>query len=65
MSNIHTIQAHLVGKDEKNWIFEDDYADSLSILDYSEFFVRVNLPEMPPNLGILFELTVYCKINVN
>jgi hypothetical protein len=37
-------------------------------MDYSEFFVRINLPndraEIPPNLGILFELSVYCKNNV-
>jgi nephrocystin-1 len=68
-SNIHTIQAHVVGKEEKNWVFEDELSENVSIMDFSEFFVRIDLPndksEIPPNLGILFELTYYCKSNVS
>lgn len=68
LSNIHTIQAHVVGKDDRTWIFEDEPSESVSILDFSEFFVRYNLAadkaDIPANLGILFELSIYCKINV-
>lgn len=68
-SNVHTIQGHLVGKDERTWIFEDDLTESVSIMDYSEFCVRVNLSndraDIPHNLGILFELSLYCKNNTS
>jgi len=60
-SNIHTIRAHVVGKDERTWVFEDEITDVVPLDDYSEFFVRSFLSTEIPNLGILFELSVHCK----
>jgi hypothetical protein len=50
-----------VGKDEKTWEFDDEQNDSVSIVDYSEFFVRCKSMTDKHNLGLLFELSVYCK----
>lgn len=63
MSNIHTIRAHVVGKDERTWLFDDENTDVVPIIDYSEFFVRSNISDKP-NLGILFELSMYCRKKV-
>jgi hypothetical protein len=60
-SNIHTIRAHVLGKDERTWVFEDEITDIVPLDDYSEFFVRSFLNTDIPNLGLLFELSVYCK----
>ncbi len=60
LSNVHTIRAHVVGKDEKTWSFEDEVSDVVSVSDLSEFFVRSNLVS-ENNLGVLFELSVYCR----
>jgi hypothetical protein len=64
LSNVHTIRAHVIGKDEKTWMFEDDYSDVVQIVDFSEFFLRSNVTTDKPNLGILFELSMYCKKKV-
>jgi hypothetical protein len=63
LSNIHTIRAHVVGKDERTWLFDDENTDVVPIIDYSEFFVRSNISDKP-NLGILFELSMYCRKKV-
>ena len=51
LSNIHTIRAH-VGKEEKTWMFEDELSENVSIIDYSEFFIRSDLKNDNLNLGI-------------
>ena len=61
LSNIHTIRAKVVGKDERTWLFDDEYSDSVSIMDYSECFIRALLGANESQLGILFELSVYCR----
>ena len=63
LSNIHTIRAHIIGRDERTWNFEDDLSDNVSISDYSEFFIRSNLMNDNLNLSVLFELSIYCRIN--
>lgn len=64
LSNIHTIRAHIVGKDERTWNFDDEFSDNVSILDFSEFFVRCESDKEKSNLGILFELSIHCLIKV-
>lgn len=51
LSNVHAIRAHVIGKDEKTWSFEDELSDAVSISDFSEFFVRTNLASDGKNLG--------------
>ena len=63
LSNIHTVRAHIVGKDERTWHFENESLEYVSILDGAEFFVRTNLSDNK-KLGILFELNIYCKKKV-
>jgi hypothetical protein len=63
-SNIHTIRAHVVGKDEKTWVLDDENTEVVPITDYSEFFVRSQLGDEKENLGILFELSIYCRKKV-
>lgn len=54
----------MVGRDERTWVFEDEYSDMVQIIDFSEFFLRSNLVPENPNLGLLFELSIYCKKKV-
>jgi hypothetical protein len=61
LSNIHEIRASVNLKDEKTWLFENDFADNVSTMDYSELFVRANYSNEKSKLGILFELSMYCR----
>ena len=54
----------MVGKDEKTWVLDDENTEHVPITDYSEFFVRSHLGEEKENLGILFELSIYCRKKV-
>ena len=64
LSNIHTIRAHVVGKEERTWEFDDENDETVQITDYSEFFIRCKSYSDKPNLGLLFELSVYTKKKV-
>jgi hypothetical protein len=64
LSNIHTIRAHVVGKDERTWEFDNENNESVSIIDYSEFFIRSKSYADKPNMGLLFELSVFTKSKV-
>lgn len=61
IGNVHTIRAHIVGRDDRNWIFEDSYKSLVSLFDFSEFFLIANTMPENPNLGLLFELSIYAK----
>lgn len=65
IGNVHTIRAHIVGKDDRNWLFEDSYKAVVSLFDFSEFFLIANTLPENPNLGLLFELSIYAKKIVN
>lgn len=55
----------MVGRDERTWVFENEYSDMVQIVDFSEFFVRSNLIAENPNMGLLFELSIYCQKKVS
>ncbi|CAF0747243.1 unnamed protein product [Brachionus calyciflorus] len=61
LANIYTIRAQAVSKDERTWLFQDEYNNVISLLDFSEFFLLTNTIPEKPNLGLLFELSIYAK----
>lgn len=61
IGNVHSIRAHIVGRDDRTWIFEDSYKALISLFDFSEFFLIANAVPEKPNLGLLFELSIYAK----
>lgn len=62
VSNVHTIRAHIsTNGNERQWEFEDENSNSVLLTDYSEFFFRTKAIPDKPNMGLLFELSVYAR----
>jgi hypothetical protein len=54
----------VIGKDERTWEFDNENNESVSIVDYSEFFFRCKSYTDKPHLGLLFELSMYTRRKV-
>ena len=56
LSNVHTIRASSVDKDQRTWNFSTKVLDQMRTIEFGELFVRSN--QNNSNIGLLFELCI-------